>query len=119
MLRLTLRCPLVLQGSPCRASLLRPLATLYATSFSSPVPVASQDNGFARGRTIYWVLPTDSESKHHKFQVEKTGGALGLWNQKTDGLKKAPRASRRRSTQAHGFIMCSGTYSYPKTPTPH
>ncbi|KAF1777907.1 hypothetical protein PC129_g8427 [Phytophthora cactorum] len=107
MLRLTLRCPLVLQGSPCRTSLLRPLATVYSTSCSSPVPVASQDNGFARGRTIYQVLPTDSVSKHHKFQVEKTGGARGLWNQKTNGLKKAPTslaAAQHASTWLYNVL---------------
>lgn len=90
MLRQALRHP-VNGGLP--RTLLRPLPSIYSTSSSSPpssLPVASQDNGFARGRTIYHVLPPDSEPNQQKFHVEKTGRSLGLWTQKANSLKHVP-----------------------------
>ncbi|KAK1944734.1 Protein root UVB sensitive 1 [Phytophthora citrophthora] len=87
MLRLALHHPL--HGALPRP-LLRPIVSIYSTSStssSSPPPIASQDNGFARGRTIYRVLPSDSEQKFH---VEKTGRSLERWTQKANSLKNAP-----------------------------
>ncbi|ETI53067.1 hypothetical protein F443_03939 [Phytophthora nicotianae P1569] len=105
MLRVALCPSLMLRGCP-RAPLLRPLAALYSTSSTSRVPVASQANGFARGRSIYHVLPADSQSKQHKFQVEKTGGTLGLWSQQTDKPTKASSfaAAQRTSTWLYNVL---------------
>lgn len=107
MVRLMLRRPL--HGGSPRALLLRPLVVIYSTSasFSSPVPVASQDNGLARGRTIYRVSSVNCDPKQQKFHVEKTGGALGLWSQKADGLNKAPTslaAARRTGTWLYDVL---------------
>ncbi|POM68151.1 Hypothetical protein PHPALM_15725 [Phytophthora palmivora] len=80
---------------------LRPVVAIYSTS-TSTAPVASQDNGFARGRTIYRV---ESHPKLQNFHVEKTGGALGLWSEKT----KAPTslAAVRRTA-----VRRTGTWLY-------
>ncbi|EGZ15451.1 hypothetical protein PHYSODRAFT_546234 [Phytophthora sojae] len=103
MLRLALRRPLVGlrgAGSPHRSALLRPSVCIASTSSSSsstssPAPIASQDNGFARGRTIYRVEGDGSQ----RFHVEKTRGALGLWTHKAEGLRSAPTslAAARRT----------------------
>uniref|UniRef100_H3GYH3 Root UVB sensitive family n=1 Tax=Phytophthora ramorum TaxID=164328 RepID=H3GYH3_PHYRM len=85
MLRLTLSHPLALHG---RAPSFRSLVAIYSTSSSSAI--ASQDNGFARGRTIYHV-------SEQKFHVEKTGGALGPWSHKADGLQQTPTSLRTGS----------------------
>ncbi|KAL3671223.1 hypothetical protein V7S43_003155 [Phytophthora oleae] len=104
MLGLTLRRPL--HGGPPRTLRLRPLVAIYSTSSSSPPPlaVASQDNGFARGRTIYRVLPSDSAQKFH---LEKTRRSLGLWTQKANGLKNAPTslaAAQRTGTWLYDVL---------------
>ncbi|GMF09316.1 unnamed protein product [Phytophthora lilii] len=87
MLRLTVRPLAALQGARPRV-----LRCVYSTSRSSRA-IASQDNGFARGRTVYRV-------DEDKFRVEKTGGALGLWSRDTDAAEREqpptkPAAARR------------------------
>ncbi|KAE8971686.1 hypothetical protein PR001_g26542 [Phytophthora rubi] len=98
MLRLALRrspvalhrSPVALHGAgrPPRSALLRPSVRIYWTppSSSSAAPIASQDNGFARGRSIYRVQGDGSQ----RFDVERTGGALGPWTHKAEGLRNAP-----------------------------
>ncbi|RLN26381.1 hypothetical protein BBJ28_00002328 [Nothophytophthora sp. Chile5] len=69
----------------------RSLAPVFSTSSCPPrdddgvrstAPVASQENGFARGRTIYRVAPAktgDAVTKAREFHVVKSfGGVLGL-----------------------------------------
>jgi hypothetical protein len=103
MLRLTLRRPLLALHRGHRAPCSRPLVAIYSTSSSSSPPssllppMASQDNGFARSRTIYRGSP-----EQHKFQVEKTGGAMGLLGQKADGLRLRQAPSKLAAIRRTG-----------------